>query len=84
MWSSPRKKDEAIFKVSAGEKFNMLVMCGLPVGAGDECFPIWFRDIFEKHVDDIGKAQIIARAVEASHVIDNAEVTMYPGLTKKS
>ena len=32
---SPNKKDEATFKVSASEKANMLVMCGLPVGAGD-------------------------------------------------
>ena len=59
----------------------MLVICGLLWGAGDECFPKWFRDIFGKHMDDIGKAQIIARSVEASRVIDNDEVPMYPGLT---
>ena len=33
---TPEKKDEATFKVSAIEKANMLVMCGLPVGVGDE------------------------------------------------
>ena len=33
-------------------------------------------------MDDIRKAQIIALAVEASHIIDNAEVPMYPGITK--
>ena len=59
----------------------MLVVCGLLVGAGDECFPKYFRDIFGNHVDDIGKAQIIAWLVEASHAIDNAEVPMYPGIT---
>ena len=30
---TPEKKDEATFKVSSIEKSNMLVMCGLPVGA---------------------------------------------------
>ena len=58
---TPKKNYEATFKVLAGEKANMLVMCGLPVGAGDKCFPKWFRDIFGNHVDNIGKAQIIAR-----------------------
>ena len=33
---TPEKKYEATFKVSASEKSNMLVMCGLPVDAGDE------------------------------------------------
>ena len=81
--ATPNKKDEATFKVSSGEEANMLVICGLLWGAGDECFPKWFRDIFGKHMDDIGKAQIIARAAEACHFIDDAEVPMYPGLTKK-
>ena len=79
---TPKKKDKATLKVSASEKANMLVMCGLPVGAGDKCFPKWFRHIFVNHVDNIGKAQIIARVVDASHFIDNAEVHMYPGITK--
>ena len=71
---TPEKKDEATFKVSAIEKANMLVMCGLPVGVGDKRFPKLFRGIFGKHVDGIGKAQIIAQTVEASHVIDDAKL----------
>ena len=55
----------------------MLVMCGLLVGAGDKFFPKWFRDIFGKHVEDIGKSQII------THVIEDTEIPVFLGLTKK-
>ena len=75
-------KDDGTFKVSEGEKARMRAMCGLPENAGDECFPKWYRDIHDKHLDDIGKAHIVASAVERSWIIEDAEVPMYPGLIK--
>lgn len=60
----------------------MRAMCGLPENAGDDCFPKWYRDIFEKHLDDVSKAQIVATAVERSWIIEDAEVPLYPGLIK--
>ena len=73
-----------IFKVSEGEKSRMRAMCGLPDDAGDDCFPKWYRDIFDKHLDDVSKAQIVATAVERSWIIEDAEVPLYPGLIKNN
>jgi len=70
------------FKVSEGEKSRMRTMCGLPDNAGDECFPKWYRDLFEKHLDDVSKAQIIAEAIDKNWIFDDAEVPLYPGLIK--
>jgi len=75
-------KEETTFKVSAGEKARMLRMCGLPDEAGDECFPKWFKDMFGKHMDEVTKAMSIATAVERNFVLDDAEVPLYPALTK--
>ena len=60
----------------------MLQMCGLPNTAGDQCFPKQFREIFKKHIDTITKVHLIPTAVERSLIIDNAEVPLYPTLTK--
>jgi hypothetical protein len=73
---------EGTFKVSDGEKARMRAMCGLPDNAGDDCFPKWYRDIFEKHLDDVSKAQIVATAIERNWIIEDAEVPLYPGLIK--
>jgi len=56
-------------------------MGGLPEDAGDECFPKCFRDLFAKHLDKIGRAQIVAEVVEESWIVEDAEV-LYPGLVK--
>ena len=78
----PTTVPEGTFKVSDGEKARMRAMCGLPDNAGDDCFPKWYRDIFEKHLDDVSKAQIVATAVERNWIIEDAEVPLYPGLIK--
>jgi len=78
----PATVPETTFKVSEGEKARMRAMCGLPENEGDECFPKGYRDIFEKHLDDVSKAQIIATAVERNWIIEDAEVPLYPGLIK--
>jgi len=79
---TPEKKDDSSFKVSEGEKKRMMTICGLPDDAGEDCFPKWFKDIFGKHMDDVTRAQLIATAVERSFIIDDAEVSLYPGLAK--
>lgn len=79
---TPVTPEEATFKVSAGEKARMRTMCGIADEAGDECLPKWFRDLFTKHQDDISKAQIIAEAVNASWILEDAEVPLYPSLIK--
>ena len=61
---------------------QMLRMCGLPDMAGDESFPKWFREIFRRHMNTIIKAHLIATAIEKSFIIDDAEVPLYPTLTK--
>ena len=78
----PTTVPEGTFKVSEGEKAQMRAMCGLPDDAGDDCFPKWYRDIFDKHLDDVSKAQIVATTVERSWIIEDAEVPLYPGLIK--
>jgi len=60
----PTTVPEGTFKVSEGEKARMRAMCGLLDDAGDDCFPKWYRDIFDKHLNDVSKAQIVATAVE--------------------
>ena len=65
-----------------GVKSRMLRMCRLPDAAGDECFPKWFKDMFGKHMDEVTKGMSIATAVERNFVIDDAEVPLYPALTK--
>jgi len=77
---TPEKTEE--FKVSEGEKGRMRKMCGLPDNAGDDCFPKWYRDLFEKHLDDASKAQIIAEAIDKNWIFEDAEVPLYPGLIK--
>jgi len=75
-------KEETTFKVSAGEKARMLRMYGLLDEAADKCLPKWFKDMFGKHMDNMTKAMFIAAAVERNFVIDDAEVPLYPALTK--
>jgi len=53
----PTTVPDSTFKVSEGGKARMCAMCGLPDDAGDDCFPKWYRDIFDKHLDDVSKAQ---------------------------
>ena len=57
-------------------------MCGRPNAAGDECFPKWFKDMFGKHMDEVTKAMSIATAVKRNFVINDAQVLLYPALTK--
>lgn len=57
-------------------------MCGIEANAGDECFPHWFREIFAKHQDDVSRAQLIAECVDASWILEDAEVPLYPALLK--
>ena len=75
-------KEDGTFKVSEGEKARMKRMCGIDADAGDECFPRWFRDIFAKHQDDISKAQLIAECIDATWILEDAEVPLYPALLK--
>ena len=81
---APVTPEEATFKVSAagGEKARMRAMCGIASDSGDECLPKWFRNFFTKHQDDISKSPIIAEVVNASWVLDDAEVPLYPSLLK--
>ena len=75
-------KDDGTFKVSEGEKARMRRMCGLKAEAGDKCFPRWFRDIFAKHQDDVSKAQLIAECIDATWILEDVEVPLYPALLK--
>ena len=74
---APVTPEEATFKVLAGEKERMRAMvCGITSDSGDECLQKWFRHLSTKHQDDISKSQIIAKAVNASWVLDDAEVPL--------
>ena len=42
----------------------MRCMCGLPKNVGEECFPKWFRYLFYKYLDKLGRAQVIAEEIE--------------------
>ena len=76
------EKDTDTFKVSTGEKARFKRMCGLQNTDGDECFPKWFRDLFDKHQDDISKNQLIADAIDATWIMEDADVPMYPTLLR--
>jgi hypothetical protein len=52
------------------------MVCGITSDSGDECLQKWFRHLSTKHQDDISKSQIIAKAVNASWVLDDAEVPL--------
>ena len=69
------KSRQRTFKVSGGEKAQMRTMCGIASDSGDECLPKWFRDLlFTKHQDDISKSQIFTEVVNASWILDYAEL----------
>ena len=51
------KTDESgLKKISAREKQNMRIMCGIHSTATDEALPKWYTDLCEKNLDDKDKA----------------------------
>ena len=59
-------------------------MCEIPKNAGDDCFPKWFRELFDIYMDDAGRAKTIAEAIECSWMFDIAKVLFYHVMKKKS
>ena len=58
----------------------MRKMCGLP--AGSEAFPRWYKAIHEKHISDVDKCNIVAKAIRTTFIYEDAEVPLYADLLK--